>query len=71
MKGRDEKREQSPPPSLMKTEMQKQGSAHKCEGPPRADKRWKIQTHKSLDRRVGTELGEVLGVFPLSPALPS
>lgn len=52
------------PPSLMKTEMQKQGSAHKCEGPLHADKRWKIQTHKLLNRRVGMELGEVLGVFP-------
>lgn len=50
------------PPFLMKTELQKEGSAHKCEGPPRTDKQWKIQTLKLLDKRVGMELSKVLGV---------
>lgn len=56
------------PLSLMETEIQKQGSAHKCEGPLRTDKRWKIQHVKLLDVRVGMELRAVLGVpvfFPL------
>lgn len=40
------------PLSLMKTEMQKEGSAHTCEGPPHTDKRWKNQTLKLLNKRV-------------------
>lgn len=53
------------PLSLM--EIQKQGSARKCEGPLRSDKRWKTQTVELLDGSVGMELGAVLGVPVFSP----
>lgn len=46
------------PLSLMETEIEKQRSAHKCEGPLRRDKRWKIQTAKLLDKsRDGAQRG--------------
>lgn len=51
--GKDEKKEQSPPSVFDETEMQKQGSAHACEGPSCADKQWKIRTLKLLDKRGG------------------